>query len=103
LKDKVTKSAEEEYERYVDKPGDKIGDGWQAFRAFEQKLSNSRSFQRVARLLEDAHISPNPLLNQRREEGGRQTAYKAHVPENIYSAVRRRRIKLVGQWGRIIG
>jgi hypothetical protein len=103
LENKVTKSPEEEYERDVDKPGDELGDRWQAFRAFEQKLSNSRSLQRLARLLEHAHISPNPLLNQRREEGGRQTAYEANEPENIYSAVRRRWIKVVGQWGSKIG
>jgi hypothetical protein len=103
LRDKVNESPEKEYERDVDKPGDGLSDGWQAFRAFEQKLSNSCSLQRVARLLEDAHISPNPLLNQSREEGGRQTAYEANEPENIYSAVRRRWIKVVGQWGSIIG
>jgi hypothetical protein len=104
LKDKVNESPEEEYERDVDKPGDELGDLWQALSAFEQKLSNSGSFQRFSGLLEDAHIGPSPLLNQRCEKGGRQTAYEANDPGNIYSAVRRRCMKdRVGQWGSIIG
>jgi hypothetical protein len=101
VKDDVTKSPEEKDERDVDKPGDELCDRWQPFGAFEQKQSNPRSLQRVSGLLEDAHISPSPLLNQRREEGGRQTAYEANEPENIHSAVRRRCMK--GRVGSIIG
>src|SRR5258708_18632495 len=104
LQDKVTESPEEKYERDVDKPGDKLRDRWQAFGAFVQKQSNSRSLQRVARLLEDAHISPNPLLNERCKEGGRSTAYEAYEPEDIHSAVRRRYMKgRVRLWGSKIG
>ncbi len=54
---------------------------WQALGAFQQKQSNPRSLQWVSGLLEDAHISPSPLLSQRREDGGRQTAYEANEPE----------------------
>ena len=104
LEDKVTKSPEEEYDRDVDKPGDEIGDRRQAFRAFEQKLSNPRSIQRVFGLPEDAQIIPSPSLDECREEGSRKTAYEANDPYNIYSAVRRRCMKgRVRQLGGIIG
>ena len=87
VKNDVTKTPEEEYERDVDKPGHELRDRWQALGAFEQIQPNPRSPQRVSGLLEDAHISPSPLLDQRREEGGRQTAYEANEPVNIDPAV----------------
>jgi len=93
--------------REVDEHGNELGDCWQVFRAFEQKMSKSRSLQRVARSLEDAHISRSPLLNERCDESGRQTAYEAYEPENIHSAVRCRRMKgrvrQLRQWGNGIG
>jgi len=47
VKDDVTKSPEEKYERDMNKPGDELHYHWQAFKAFEQKQSNPRKLQRV--------------------------------------------------------
>jgi hypothetical protein len=49
--------------------------------------------------LEDAHIRPNPLLNEGRKECGTETEYEAHKPVNVHSAVRGRWMKgRVRQW-----
>ena len=72
---------------------------WQAFDTLENILSNSGFLQMAARSLVDAHISPNPLLNERRKDCSRQTAYEAQKPENTDSAVRSRYMKgRIRQW-----
>ena len=80
LKDGVAKPQKKNRRDMWISPGTNSATDDKAFGAFEQKQSNLRSIQRVSGLLEDAYISPGPLLNKRRKEGGREAAYEANKP-----------------------
>ena len=69
--DGIAKAHEEEDKGEVDKPGYGLCHHGQVFGTFIHKHLSPSCLQRIARSLIDAHICPNPLLDERRKECGR--------------------------------
>ena len=69
--DGIAKAHEEEDKGKVDKPGYGLCHHGQVIGTFIHKHLDPGCLQRIARSLVDAHISPNPLLDERRKKCGR--------------------------------